>query len=273
MFHLLKLGPVPLSLGTTGVYLRIGEAGDPSAPVFEQEDVAGLRALLAGVEDPSQVRCEPALADAAAQLGLAVEPPPQAALSARAAIATFLAWGQRGLSGLGSDKALLFVQASTEYWDAKPWLHWDDGQPFVVDVTGAHEHTYEGCVFYADDGLTGLALYERPGALAWLLELQVHGQTEEAKALPAIAVSLEATPAYAVDALAAAGRVPRLPLPLKSGPQGVSVPSSLEALILVAALRAVARVSPEQPVAISSMVAGEARMDVRVRAPPPRVRN
>ncbi|RKH42268.1 hypothetical protein D7V93_38020, partial [Corallococcus llansteffanensis] len=65
----------------------------------------------------------------------------------------------------------------------------------------------------------------------------------------------------------------RQPLPLKSGPHGVSVPSSLEALILVAALRAVARVSPQQPVAISSMVAGEARMDVRVRAPPPRVRN
>ncbi|RYZ38941.1 MAG: hypothetical protein EOO71_22015 [Myxococcaceae bacterium] len=273
MFHLLKLGPVPLSLGTTGVYLRIGETGDPSAPVFEQDDVAGVKALLAGLEDLSQVRCEPGLADAAEALGLSVAAPPQAALSSRAAIATFLAWGQRGVSGLGSDKALLFVQAATEYWNARPWTHWDDGQPFVVEVSGAHEHTYEGCVFHADDGLAGLALYERPGALARLLELQVHGQGEEAKALPAIAVSLEASPAYAVEALSAAGRVPRLPLPIKSGPRGVGVPSSLESLILVAALRAVARLSPHQTEALSSMVAGEARMDVRVRAPAQRVRN
>ncbi|RKH19073.1 hypothetical protein D7X74_07915 [Corallococcus sp. CA047B] len=273
MFHLLKLGPVPLSMGTTGVYLRIGASGDPSAPVFEQDDVAGVRALIAGLEDTSQALCEPALAEAALELGLSVAPPPQAALSSRAAIATFLAWGQRGVSGLGSDKALLFVQAATEYWNAMPWTHWDDGQPFVVDVTGAHEHTYEGCVFHADDGLAGLALYERPGALARLLELQVHGQGEEAKALPAIAVSLEPSPAYAVEALSAAGRVPRLPLPIKSGPHGVSVPSSLESLILVAALRAVARLSPTQTEALSSMVAGEARMDVRVRAPAQRVRN
>lgn len=273
MFHLLKLGPVPLSVGTTGVYLRIGETGDPSAPVFEQTDAAGVRALIAGLE-PSQVSCEPALADAAAQLGLAVAPPSPAALSARAAIATFLAWGQLGVSGLGSDKALLFVQAATEFWDAKPWTHWDDSQPFVVEVTGAHAHTYEGCVFHGDDeGPSGLALYLAPGALAWLLELQVHGDDQEAKALPAITVSLEARPPYAVEALSAAGRLPRLPLPVKAGPQGLTVPSSLEALILVAALRAVARLSPAQPEALSSMVAGDARMDVRVRAPAPRVRN
>ncbi|MBN8229593.1 hypothetical protein JYK02_18955 [Corallococcus macrosporus] len=273
MYHLLKLGPVPLSVGTTGVYLRIGETGEPSAPVFEQTDAAGLRALTAGLE-PSQVSCEPALADAAAELGLAVAPPSPAALSARAAIATFLAWGQLGVSGLGSDKALLFVQAATEFWEARPWTHWDDSQAFVVDVTGAHEHTYEGCVFHGDDeGPSGLALYLAPGALGRLLELQVHGAEAEAKALPAITVSLEGRPAYAVEALSAAGRLPRLPLPVKAGPQGLAVPSSLEALILVAALRAVARLSPAQPEAISSMVAGDARMDVRVRAPAPRVRN
>ncbi|RKH57839.1 hypothetical protein [Corallococcus aberystwythensis] len=273
MFHLLKLGPVPLSVGTTGVYLRIGETGEPSAPVFEQTDAAGVRALIAGLE-PSQVSCEPALADAASELGLAVAPPSPAALSARAAIATFLAWGQLGVSGLGSDKALLVVQAATEFWDAKPWMHWDDSQPFVVEVTGAHAHTYEGCVFHGDDeGPSGLALYLSPGSLGRLLELQVHGAEAEAKALPAITVSLEGRPAYAVEALSAAGRLPRLPLPVKAGPQGLSVPSSLEALILVAALRAVARLTPSQPEALSSMVAGDARMDVRVRAPAPRVRN
>jgi hypothetical protein len=272
MFYLLKLGPVPLTQGTTQVYLRISESGEPSQPVFEAEDEAGIQTLLEGV-DAAEVRCEPDLAGAAAGLGLEVEEPPAAALASRAAIATFLAWGQRGLSGLGSVKALLFVQAATEYWDARPWTHWDDSQPFEVAVSGPLVHTYEGCVFNTGDGRAGLALYAKPGALQMLMEMQARGQPEAANALPAIAVTLDTSPLYAVEALSAAGRVPRLPMPLKTGPEGISVPSPVEALLLVAALRAVARLSPDQQEVISTVVAGDAQMEVRVRAPAPRVRH
>ncbi|WNZ62992.1 hypothetical protein QEG98_04105 [Myxococcus sp. MxC21-1] len=69
------------------------------------------------------------------------------------------------------------------------------------------------------------------------------------------------------------GRAPRLPLPLKTGPDGISVPSPLESLVLVASLRAVARLSPEQREVLSSVVAGDEQMQVRVRAPAPRVRH
>ncbi|WP_141592783.1 MULTISPECIES: hypothetical protein [unclassified Myxococcus] len=274
MFYLLKLGPVPLSQGNTQVqvYLRISDAGEPAAPVFESDDGAGLRALLEGV-DAAEVRCVPALAAAGAELGLAVAEPSPQALSSCAAIATFVAWGQRGLSGLGSDKALLFVQASTEYWDARPWTHWDDSQPFEVAVTGPMNHTFEGCVFHMGDGRAGLALYFKPGALQMLMEMQARGQGDAATSLPAIAVTLDTSPSYAVDALTAAGRAPRLPLPLKTGPDGISVPSPLESLVLVASLRAVARLSPEQREVLSSVVAGDEQMQVRVRAPAPRVRH
>ncbi|MCP3100934.1 hypothetical protein LZ198_18845 [Myxococcus sp. K15C18031901] len=272
MFYLLKLGPVPLSQGSTQVYLRITETGEPAQPVFEQDDDAGLRSLLEGV-DASDVRCEPSLAEAGGALGLGVEEPPTAVLSSRAAIATFLAWGQRGLAGLGSDKALLFVQAATEYWDARPWSHWDDSQPFEVAVSGPMTHTFEGCVFHTEDGRAGLALYFKPGALQMLMEMQARGQGEAAQALPAIAVSLDTSPSYAVKALAAAHRVPRLPMPLKTGREGVGVPTTLEALVLVATLRAVARLTPEQDEVHSSVVAGDERMEVRVRAPTPRVRH
>jgi hypothetical protein len=44
-------------------------------------------------------------------------------------------------------------------------------------------------------------------------------------------------------------------------------------VLLVAALRAVARLSPEQQEVLSTVVAGEAQMEVRVRAPVPRVRH
>src|SRR3954468_17041758 len=110
MFHLLQLGPVQLSQATTSVnvYLRVTPKGDRAPPVFELDDMAGVQSLLEGVEADS-VSCEPALAEAASRLALRVEDPPPEVLSARAAIATFMAWEQRGVAGLGADKALLFV--------------------------------------------------------------------------------------------------------------------------------------------------------------------
>jgi hypothetical protein len=272
MFHLLKLGPVQLTQHTTNVYLRVTPTGEFAPPVFEQEDEAGVRALIEGLE-PGQVRCEPALAHAAERLGLEVESPPQEVLSARAAIATFMAWEQRGVAGLGADKALLFVQAATEFWEARPWTHWDDSQPFHVAISGPLTRTYEGSVFGGEDGGEGLALYEQTGALKLLMDLQSRGQGNAATSLPAIGVTLDNRPDYAVAALAAAGRVPRLPLPLKTGTAGISVPSTVEALVLVATLRAIARLAPTRREALSTIVAGDAQMAVRVLAPQPRMRH
>lgn len=272
MFHVLKLGPVQLSQAETNVYLRVTATGEFGSPVFEQDDMTGVSALLQGVET-SEVSCEPALAETASQLGLRVEPPPPEVLSARGAIATYMAWEQRGVAGLGPDKALLFVQAATEFWEARPWSHWDDNQPFQVIVSGALSHTYEGSIFGGEDGGEGLALYAQPGALKVLMDLQAQGQGDSVTQLPAIAVTLDRRPAYAVEALAAAGSAPRLPLPLKTGASGLSVPSTVEALVLVAALRAVARLSPTRREALSTIVAGTEQMVVRVLAPAPRLRN
>src|SRR5512140_2848678 len=218
MFHLLKLGPVQLSQDSTNVYLRVTPTGEFSSPVFDRDDLAGVQALIEGV-DPETVSCEPALAPAAQSLGLRVEPPPQEVLSARASIATFMAWEQRGVAGLGADKALLFVQAGTEFWEARPWAHWDDSQPFHVSISGPLTRTYEGSIFGG----------EQAGALKALMDLQGRGRSEAATRLPAIGITLDNRPSYAVDALAAAGRAPRLPLPLKTGPSGLTMPSPLEA--------------------------------------------
>ncbi|HET9449396.1 MAG TPA: hypothetical protein VFO83_00865 [Aggregicoccus sp.] len=276
MYHLLRLGPVPLSEGSVHVYLRIADSGDFAPPVFAPADEAGaasgLTQLLEGVE-PAEVRCEPALAGAAAPFGILSAVPPAAALAQRAAIATFMAWGQRGLAGLGSDKALLLLQAAAEFWEARPWQRWDDAQPFDVRVSGPLSHTYEGSVFGQGEQDVGLALYVQPGALRTLTDLQGHGHADAARRLPAIAVTLDDKPAYATEALAAAGRVPRVPLPLKTGPAGIGLPSAVEVLVLVATLRAVARLSPEQREAVSQVVAPDGEMRVRVLAPPPRVKN
>jgi len=278
MHHLLRLGPVPLSEGSVHVYLRVADSGDFAEPVFapatEEGAASALAQLLAGLDaDVAHVRCEPALADVAAPLGIQSAPPPAAALAHRAAIATFMAWGQRGLAGLGSDKALLLLQATAEFWEARPWQRWDDAQPFDVRVSGPLTHTYEGSVFGQGEADVGLALYLQPGALRTLTDLQGHGHADAARRLPAIAVTLDDKPAYATEALAAAGRVPRVPLPLKTGPAGIGLPSAVEVLVLVATLRAVARLSPEQREAVSQVVAPDGEMRVRVLAPAPRVKN
>ena len=276
MHHLLRLGPVPLSEGSVHVYLRIADSGDFAPPVFapegEEGERAGLGELLQGL-DPSEVRCEPGLREAAAPFGVHPAPPPLAALAQRAAIATFMAWGQRGLASLGSDKALLLLQATAEFWEARPWQRWDDAQGFDVMVSGPLSHTFEGSVFGQGERDVGLALYLQPGALRTLTDLQGHGHAEAARRLPAIAVTLDDKPAYATEALAAAGRAARVPLPLKTGPQGIGLPSPVEVLVLVATLRAVARLSPEQREAVSQVVAEDGEMTVRVLAPPPRVKN
>jgi hypothetical protein len=51
------------------------------------------------------------------------------------------------------------------------------------------------------------------------------------------------------------------------------MPSLVEALVLVATLRAVARLDLTRREALSTVVAGDEQMVVRVLAPPPRVRN
>jgi hypothetical protein len=272
MPYLLKLGPVPLEEGATNVYLRVGEGGEIASPVFGPSDEPALRELQ-GTDPPEGFRCEPAMAEAAAALGLGVEEPTLRVHQARAAIAVFMAWGQRGLAGMGSELALLMMQAVTEFWEAHPWVFWDDRQALDVTLSGDVERGYEGSVFGSSEQGFGLALYESRGAIKRLISLQEAGQAAEARRLPAIGVMLDDRPTYAVEALRTAGRVPRLPLPIKTGPTGPGVPRPEECLVLVAALRAVALLSPTLRDTQCEASAMGLRLLARVVAPPARVRH
>jgi hypothetical protein len=272
MQHLLKLGPVVLEGLTTNVYLRVDEGGDVGPPSFAQDDLEGLKELMAN-ERPERLLCDPTLSEAAATLGLTVQATPPRPLQSRAAIAVFMAWGQRGVANAGSDMALLFMQSATELWQGHPWVYWGDRQPLDVEFSGALSGSYEGVVFASKEQGYGLALYEERGAVRRLIALQEAGAAEEARALPAIAVMLDDKPAYAVEALETAGRVPRLPIPLKTGPAGLAVPSTIECLGLVAALRAVASLSDKVLHGSCDTSARGVEVSVQVTAPPARVRN
>ncbi len=184
-----------------------------------------------------------------------------------------MAWGQKGLSGLGSDLALKLIHACTELWKARPWLYWRDDQPIAVTVTGAAEATFEGSVFGSSSEGYGLALYEERGALKRLHQLQAEGRHEDARRLPAVGLLLDDKPEYAATALERAELVPKVPIPIRSGPSGPSLPRPEESLVLIAALHAVAQLSASVREATAEAEFNGAQLFVRVVAPPATLKN
>lgn len=273
MRYLLKLGPVEVAGHSTNVYLQVKPTGEAAAPAFSANDVDGLTELLEASAPGSPLRCEPALAQAAAQLGLAVEPAPLKAQSARAAIAVFMAWSERGVSSAGSDMAPLLMQAATEFWNAHPWMYWHAKEPISFSFEGSVNRTYEGSIFGSRQQGYGLALYEDKGALVRLAQLRARGDTGNGKDFPAIGVMLDDRPAYAISALSSANCVPRLPIPIKSGPSGPEVPTAVECVALAAAMRVVAALASGPQRATAEITARGVQLFVKAEAPPARIRN
>lgn len=236
MPHVLKLGPVQLDAAHTNVYLLISEAGDVSQPAFAAADVDGVRALAESCHVAPI--CAPELGDAATSLGLPVGSPGLRAMEARAAIAVFMAWGQRGLSSLGSDTALMMLTAAAELWRGKPWTRWKESQRIEVQSSGALQRTWEASVFGRDGVGHGLALYEQKGAVEKIRALEAAGESAAARQFRGVGVVLDDRPAYAVQALATAGLAPRVPMLAKTSEHGASLPSAEECLLLAATMRA-----------------------------------
>lgn len=233
---MLKLGPVSLDTSRTNVYLLISESGDVSQPAFAAADVDGIREVAAGCDIAPL--CAPELGEAASALGLSVGPPGVRALEARAAIAVFMAWGQRGLAGLGSDTALLMLTAANELWRGKPWVRWKESQRIEVQATGAVSRSYEASVFGRDGVGHGLALYEQKGAVEKIRALEAAGEHAAARQFRGVGVVLDGRPDYAIEALGAAGLVPRVPVLAKTSGQGASLPEGEDCLLLAATMRA-----------------------------------
>jgi hypothetical protein len=263
---------VQLSGTTTNVYLKVADDGDVSPPVFNASDEAGLRELI-GTDDPGALTVEPTLVSAARSLGLVVQDPPEGARRSRAAIAVFMAWGQRGLASLGSEIALRMIHAATEFWNARPWTTWRDDQPLAVTLTGTFESSYEGSVFGEREEGYGLALYDDRGSLRRLRLLQESGAHDEARRLAGVGVLLDDKPEYAVRALQSAAQVPKVPIPVRSGPEGAGVPRAEEAVSLIAALLAVAQLSSTARDVQIGVDVGEIAVTARVVAPPVALKN
>lgn len=268
MHTILRLGPVPLSTETTNVYLRVADTGALAPPVFHRDDVEAVRELLGDLA-PAAVQCEPTLREAAETLSLAVSEPPLSACEARAAIAVFVHWGRLGLTSMGSDRVVPLLDAAKLLWEAAPWAWWSEGQAIGFEVSGTLERRGEAALLGNAGVGYGLALYDEPGAIERIESLERAGDAQAARATPAIAVTLDEKPPYVVEALYQAGRLGRVPIPLKTGPAGLSAPDPEDALLLLAAMQAAAKLGPGELEPSAEVRLGGHSIRVVLRAPPP----
>lgn len=263
----IKLGPVETGEGRINVYTAVGEAG-VTPPVLARRDLDGLR-QLAEQAPGEELRCEPGLAGAARTLGLSFGPLPEPVLRERGLLAVVLALGD--LVGRAGDlEALLaLVLAGAAFWRARPWRHWYNIQALDVEVSGALARRFEGSILGNGGQEYGVALYARKGALRRVSALVLEGRMEEAAYLPAIGVTMDDGPRYAVKALEDAFDLPRVPVPMKIRRGGAGPVAARELAVLAAALRAVAALTPAKLETTGEVVLGGTRTVARVRAPEP----
>lgn len=136
-------------------------------------------------------------------------------------------------------------------------------------MTGAIVHTFEASVMGNAGVEYGLALYYRRGDVVRLPRLLEAGRRAEATKIDTLVMALGEEPAFTAAALEDAIGLPRVPVPMRIEGGRTRPVTDEELLVLVAAVRAVAKLSPEMREATGEAAFDEMRTVARVRAPAP----
>lgn len=172
MRHFLKLGPIEWEGEAPATYyFAFGEEGDE--PVEATSDVEGLRALLAKNAAPAV--CEPALAAAAAELGLPVEEPPEDALFGRALFAVLTA--NEDLEDEATSAAADLLDVFIDFIDARPWEVIPDREVLRLQLTRP-QRTWELRLIGRDGSVPAVHVSSVRGFLDELIAAEVSGDVE-----------------------------------------------------------------------------------------------
>jgi len=144
------------------------------------------------------------------------------------------------------DTLMTLSHACAELWRTRPWRVWHDEQPVEVVVTGHARRRYEASILGAAGEAFGVALYEKPGAVARVAAVVDAGRMDLARQEECIAVTLDSRPRFAAEALKAWTGVARVPVPIRLSGGQVAHASGLELAILAGAARAVAAIAPSR---------------------------
>ena len=255
-----KLGPIPTGEGSFSVFLGLTpEQAFP--PIFTTRTAEAMAALAAhGAGRP--LVCDPALAKAGKALGFEAGPPPEWAVVGRAALAFGLSLGNAG-AALQHGPVVEFLHAAAAFVRASPWRFFANEDVLDIEVSGALEGRFEGCIMGAGGIEFGLALYEGKGTLARLAR---EGQRRtDLSWLRSIAVTMDDAPPSLMKAIRDAVDLPGLPVPVRVH-AGRPRPASADDLaLLTVALRAVLQLDPVYRRATASFAWGGPAANERQR--------
>lgn len=233
MIYAVRLGPVAASTPPAFAYVAFLPAGEPELleATTDPQGLVALRAALKG----QPFTCEPALAEAAAKLGLASGPLPPALVTARAQIAYELAAGvQHGASRPDALAALL--GAAAKLWAGRVWEVVASDEPLhVAFVAGRSLVKGEVALDASDPGAPRVVLCDERDALAGLEGLTGEARVAKLTASAGLTIELTAEPAWAAAILQEAFRLPRVPTPERRRGRRVA-PVTTQDLVMGAAL-------------------------------------
>lgn len=201
MRHVMKIGPFATEAdGEMSAYVAFGASGMDAA--VEHTDAAGLAALI-GRAKREKLVCEPALAHAAAERGMAVAQLPFEALAMKAAMA--VKFDHPGvLDDVSPPLILDLITAMVELDEAQPWDVFEPDEPIEIRVQRrGREVVEEGCIMGQAGEQFGFALYRQRGSIDRIVELTMQGRHEAARMLGATTLLLEDQSSYVVDAVKA----------------------------------------------------------------------
>lgn len=233
----MKIGPFATEAdGEASAYIAFGASGMDAA--VEQTDAAGLAALMARAKR-EQLVCEPALARAAAGLGMAVGELPLEASAMKAAMA--VKFDHPGLLDEVSPPLILdLITAMVELDEAKPWEVFESDEPIAIRLQRrGREVVEEGCIMGQAGEQFGFALYRERGSIDRIVELTMQGRHEAARMLGATTLLIEDRDSYVCSAIEAMTGVAIAPVVCNMDGGRLAPAREQEVAALVAAVRAV----------------------------------
>jgi len=236
MPHLFQLGPVPTSQGDAWIVCGLDEGGLALRPCSAATRGKALRAALKELDPAAAVRCEPALADLAGPLGLAVAPLDPDSLELRAVLAFSLACGQVAPDP-NPAVAAPFFEACRHFWKQRPWEAMVSDVPMELELRVDGERVLrEVSVMGAAGEVFGLALYDLPGSMDRLLAASDRRDRAAARRIDNLSVSFDEEPRWAAAAWKDAFGDPRVPRTMRLRRGKPVAPTRRELAELTAAL-------------------------------------
>ncbi len=244
MLYVFKLGPIATSEGRYSVHVGVTEHGVVPA-VFGKSDADALAELKTCVYG-EELRCEKRLVRAGKPLGFKSAAMPEFALHPRAMLALSLA--NTRLDAKDTDVVELLIGGCATFVDTRVWERFSDEDPVIVTVSGALDARYEASIMGGAGFEYGLALYSGRGAMRRVAAAMDRDDLAAARQEDCLAVTLDDKPRFAVKAIVEAFGLGAVPVAYSVRDGQLAAPSRAEMLVLGAAMRAVAELSPEHPI-------------------------